>query len=86
MLLTCYLVLNRFDFVLYQMLNRLWEVSSCVPAGVAHVKSLIDHARVKSNEGGPGNEAFLNMVADISLPETKRSSYFKVGSIGRESC
>ena len=63
------------------MLNRLWETSGCMPQGVHHVLQCINLARNKFNEGGLANEAFLNMIADISMPETKRSSYFKVGKI-----
>ena len=58
------------------MLNRLWVVASCMPTGVATILQQVQHARNKYNEGG--NEAFLNMMADISLPETKRSSLFQV--------
>ena len=49
-----------------------------MPAGAAHVLNCVNLARVKSKEG---DEAFLDAVADISLPEAKRSSYFKVGVI-----
>ena len=52
-----------------------------MPQGVHHVLQCINLARNKFNEGGLANEAFLNMIADISMPETKRSSYFKVGKI-----
>ena len=64
-----------------KMLNRLWELASCVPAGAAHVLNCVNLARVKSKEGGPENEAFLNMVEDISLREAKKSPYFKVRGV-----
>ena len=65
--------------LLCQMLNRLWVVASCMPTGVATILQQVQHARNKYNEGG--NEAFLNMMADISLPETKRNSLFQVRTL-----
>ena len=70
------------DFTIVALSDVNPTVGSCFVH--AHGASLpilqqVQHARNKYNEGG--NEAFLNMMADISLPETKRNSLFQVRTL-----